>query len=88
MKEKLNLTIEKKIKERAKTIADQKGISVSKMVEELLESIPDEPADWKPEDESVVSKMSGSVPIPSTIDYEEILTSELLDKKGYGKNSD
>ncbi len=87
MKEKINLTIEKNIKERAKQIARSRGISVSEMVEELLKSVEGDDA-WKPEEGSIVSKMAGSIPIPGHLDYDEILTKVLLEKEGYEENID
>ncbi len=39
MKAKLTLTINKEIKERAKRYAQRKGISVSKLVEDFLDSV-------------------------------------------------
>jgi hypothetical protein len=87
MKEKINLTIEKSVKERAKQIARSRGISVSEMVEELLKSIEDD-NNWMPEEGSVVSKMAGSIPIPGHLDYNEILTNILLEKEGYEKDID
>jgi len=87
MKEKINLTIEKSVKERAKQIARSRGISVSEMVEELLKSIEDD-NNWMPEEGSVVSKMAGSIHIPGNLDYDEILTNVLLEKEGYEKDID
>lgn len=88
MKEKLNLTIEKEVKERAKKIAKNRGISVSKMVEQVLKSISDPTENWTPKQGSIVSRMSGSIPAPEGIEYDEILTEARLEKEGYGKNSD
>lgn len=88
MKEKLNLTIEKNVKERAKRLARQKGISVSKMVEQILKSISEPYNDWKPKEGSVVSKMSGSIPAQGDIEYDDLLTEALMEKEGYEKNND
>lgn len=88
MKEKLNLTIEKKVKERAKKIAEERGISVSKMVEQILKSISDPNENWNPKEGSIVSQISGSIPAPEGIEYDEILAEARLEKEGYGKNND
>lgn len=88
MKEKLNLTIEKEIKDRAKTLARKKGISVSKMVEQLIKSISEPHGDWKPKEGSIVARMSGSIPAPEGIEYDDLLTEALMEKEGYAKGSD
>lgn len=88
MKEKLNLTIEKEVKEQAKWLARKKGISVSKMVERMLRSISESYGDWKPRKGSTVSEMSGSIPAPNDMDYDEILSEALIEEQGYEKNTD
>lgn len=88
MKEKLNLTIDKDVKDQAKRLAKKKGISVSKMVEQIIKSISEPYDDWKPREGSIVSKMSGSIPAPESIEYEDLLTEALMEKEGYEKNID
>ena len=88
MKEKLNLTIEKEVKDRAKRLARKKGISVSQMVEQVLKSISQPSENWGARKGSVVSKMSGSIPVADNIEYDEILAEALMEKGGYGKNID
>ncbi|MDZ7720093.1 MAG: DUF6364 family protein [Balneolaceae bacterium] len=88
MKEKLNLTIEREVKERAKKLAKERGISVSKMVEKMLKSVSAPNDNWTPKEGSIVSQMSGSIPAPEGIEYDELLTEARLEKEGYGKNID
>lgn len=88
MKEKLNLTIEKEVKERAKKLAKNRGISVSKMVEQMLTSVTNPNENWSPKSGSIVEKMAGSIPAPEGIEYDELLTEARLEKEGYEKNND
>lgn len=88
MKEKLNLTIEKNIKDRAKRLAKKRGVSVSRMVEEILKSISEPYEEWKPAKGSIVSELSGSIPAPNEIPYDDLLTEALMEKEGYEKNID
>ena len=82
MKQKLTLSIDKTIKERAKKLAKSRGVSISKIVEEYLDrktsgqhpSIPDD---------SPVHQFSGSLPLPqsSSIDsYKDRLEKALKEK--------
>ena len=89
MKKKLTLTIDEKIKERAKLAAKKRGVSVSELVEGYLKKISSESDSWKPRDGSVVSKISGSVQqkdISKT--YSDIVSEALIDKYGYDESSD
>lgn len=88
MKERLNLTIEKEVKERAKKIARNRGVSVSKMVEQVLKTIIDPNEDWDPKKGSIVSQIAGSIPAPDGIEYDDLLTEALLKKEWYEKNND
>jgi len=58
------------------------------MVEQILKSLTESHEDWKPREGSIVSEMSGSIPAPEDVDYDEVLTDALLEKKGYEKSSD
>ena len=88
MKEKLNLTIEKDVKERAKRIARIKGVSISEMVQQLLESVAAPQQEWEPREGSVVSKLAGSIPAPGNTDYDQLLAEALMEEQGYEKNID
>ncbi len=88
MKEKLNLTIEKEVKEQAKKIAKSRGISVSKMVEQMLRSVSDKNEGWSPKRGSIVEQMAGSIPAPEGIEYDNLLAEARLEKEGYEKNND
>ncbi len=87
MKVKLTLTIDNDTKEQAKKVARQRGTSVSRMVEQFLNSVSRSQSDWSPREGSVVSKLAGSIPAGSDVEYEDVLTDELLKKYGYGKNT-
>ena len=88
MKEKINLTLEKSIKEKARRIARSRNLSVSEVVEKLILSL-DEPKDnWQPEEGSILSKMAGSITNTKQVDYDELLVSELMKKEGYEEDSD
>lgn len=88
MKEKLNLTIEREVKEAARRMARKKGTSVSRIVEHLLKQAASAEQDWQPQKGSVVSEIAGSVPYHGEEDYGELLTSALMEKEGYEENSD
>jgi len=89
MKEKLTLTIDKEVKERAKITAKRRGVSVSKIVEQFLKSISEEKPDWKPREGSVVSNISGSVQFNEPgKNYSDIAIDVLIEKYGYEKSSD
>lgn len=78
MKDRLTLTIDRKTKERAKKVAFKKGKSVSQIVEDYLKTLTELESEI-PED-SIVSELSGSVPIPQEIDYNDELVN-ILEKK-------
>lgn len=88
MKEKLTLTIERETKERAKRFARRKGISISSMVEKFLDAISGTEAEWKPREGSVVSEISGSIPVPPNETYDNLLTEALMEKYDYEKDTD
>lgn len=78
MKDRLTLTIDRKTKERAKKIAFKKGKSVSQIVEDYLKTLSEYESEIP--DDSIVSELSGSVPIPQDTDYNEELVN-ILEKK-------
>ncbi|MEX0719888.1 MAG: DUF6364 family protein [Balneolaceae bacterium] len=80
MKEKLTLSIEKQTKERAKKIAFKEGVSISEMVENFLNSLPETDLDTKIPQDSLVTELAGSIKIPDDVDYDEELTRILEEK--------
>lgn len=89
MKKKLTLTIDEDIKEQARKAARRRGVSISEMVERYLESVSKETDNWEPRSGSVVSRISGSIQHKDAGEaYSDIVTDALIEKYGYGKNSD
>lgn len=89
MKKKLTLTIDEDIKEQAKKAARRRGVSISEMVERYLEAVSKETDNWKPRPGSVVSRISGSIQNKDSGEASsDIITDALIEKYGYGKNSD
>jgi len=89
MKKKLTLTIDEDIKEQAKKAARRRGVSISELVERYLESVSKETDSWKPRPGSVVSRISGSIKGNDSGEaYSDIVTDALMEKYGYGKDSD
>jgi len=89
MKKKLTLTIDEDIKEQAKKAARRRGVSISELVERYLESVSKETDSWKPRPGSVVSRISGSIEGNDSGEaYSDIVTDALMEKYGYGKDSD
>ncbi len=78
MTTKLTLSIEKVIIEKAKILSSKRGKSISKIVEEYLDSITAK------EDESVVEKYSGSLKkmVPADMDWKEVKANYLKNKYG------
>lgn len=83
MKNKLTLSIDPKVKEKAKKVASKRGESVSKMVEDYLNSLPDINLNETIPDDSIVSELAGSVSAPKPVDYKAEL-STILEKKYNG----
>ncbi len=82
-KETLNLTIESSIKKKAKRLASQKGISVSKLFERSIESEAAEVV-FTPRSGSAVERLLNAVPEAEkkSTDYKTIKKTAL--KKKYG----
>jgi len=78
MATKLTLTVEKTIIERAKSYAKNTGRSLSELIENYLESITEEKSnsDLSPK----LSKLVGSVQLPSDLDYDKELRSAIEKK--------
>lgn len=83
MKEKLTLSIEKQIKQRAKHYARTTGQSVSQMVEQYLNTVATKDKTFKPEPGSVTESLMGSMELPEkykNMDYKEIKQQVLTDR--------
>lgn len=80
-KETLNLTIESSIKKKAKRIASQKGISVSKLFERAIESEASEVV-FTPRSGSAVERLLNAIPESEkkSTDYKTIKKSALEKK--------
>lgn len=81
MKDKLTLSISKKVKERAKLAASKKGKSISQLVEEYLNEISLEENDSSIPEDSITHQLTGSVKAPKT-NYKTDLTERLEEKYG------
>jgi len=83
-KKTLNLTIEESIKERAKRIADRRGISISRLFEEAIIH-EEEPEEFKPRPGSAAEKIYTLIPESEKVDSYDYkkLKEEALRKK-YG----
>lgn len=79
MKEKLTLTIEKNVKEKAKNFAQRRGISVSAIVEKYLQSLYETEDDWKPKKGSIVAEITASVANKKNREYDDILEEALTE---------
>jgi len=60
-KKTLNLTIEERVKERAKRIAESRGISVSRLFEEAI-AREEEPEEFTPRPGSAVEQIMNAIP--------------------------
>ncbi len=72
MTTKLTLSINEKTVQRAKRISRKRGKSISKMVEEYLNSIPEKEEDVSPF-EKIRDRLKGKTTIPENIDYKEFI---------------
>lgn len=81
MKDKLTLSISKKIKERAKVAASKRGKSISQLVEEYLNEISLDENDSSIPEDSITHQLSGSVNAPKT-NYKTDLIERLEEKYG------
>ena len=85
MKKKLTLSIEESVKKRAKRYAKAHNISISKAVEEFLDTLAaGDISEFTPSPGSVVDELAGSLPIADERPYKQILTENL--KKDYRLN--
>ena len=81
MKKKLTLTIEESVKKRAKRYAKANNISISKAVEQFLDTMSASDSEFTPAPGSAVEELAGSLPLASKQSYKDILTENL--KKDY-----
>lgn len=83
-KETLNLSIEEEIKQRAKRIAKERGISVSSFFEELV-AREEDPEDYSPEPETAAYKIYNLIPESKKVDhYDYKKRKEKVLKEKYG----
>lgn len=83
-KKTLNLTIEENIKERAKRIAKNRGISVSQLFEETIIH-QDDPEEFTPKTGSGVKQLMNAIPESQKLDnydYKKLKMEALLKKNG------
>ena len=82
-KETLNLSIEKHIKERAKKIAKNRGISVSRLFEEVVRQVEEPIEDYKPTPGSTAERIYNIIPESEKLDnydYKKLKMDALRDK--------
>lgn len=82
-KKTLNLSIEEHIKERAKKIAKERGISISKLFEEAVKQVEEPNIEFTPTPGSAVEKIMNAIPDSEKLeeyDYDK-LKEEALRKK-------
>ncbi|MCH2450986.1 MAG: DUF6364 family protein [Gracilimonas sp.] len=82
-KETLNLSIEKHIKERAKKIAKNRGISVSRLFEEVVRQVEEPVEDYKPTPGSAVEQIMKAIPETEKLedyDYDKLKEEALREK--------
>jgi len=89
-KESLNLSVEKRLKEKARKLAERKGISISNYFEEIInrEKLAD---DYSPEPGSAASKFAGLVPESKkreAPDYKKLKSEILKDRYDHSENTD
>lgn len=84
-KESLNLSIEKEVKDRAKRIAKQRKMSVSKLFEEVLERVEDSSDDYSPSPGSAAERIYNVIPESQKLtsrDYDELKRNAIKQKYG------
>ena len=82
-KQTLNLSVEKHIKERAKRIAKNRGISVSKLFEEAVESVEEPLEEYTPTSGSAAERIYNVIPESEkkeNIDYKKLKMDALKEK--------
>jgi len=83
MNTKLTLTIEKEVIQSAKEYAEEKGQSLSELVENYLKLISITRKEIKPEELSPrIQRLRGVIKTSENMNYKKILTEELAKKHG------
>jgi antitoxin component of RelBE/YafQ-DinJ toxin-antitoxin module len=85
-KETLNLSVEKHIKEQAKRIAKNRGISVSKLFEEAVEKVEEPTEEYTPPPGSAVERIMNAIPESEKLtdyDYKKLKEEALREKYGF-----
>lgn len=67
-KQTLNLSVEKHIKERAKKIAKERGISVSKFFEEVVQQVEESNEEYTPAPGSAAERIYNVIPESEKMD--------------------
>jgi antitoxin component of RelBE/YafQ-DinJ toxin-antitoxin module len=83
-KKTLNLTIEERIKERARRIAKSRGISISRLFEEAI-AREEEPEVFTPRPGSAVERIMNAIPESHKMDdydYDKLKSEALREKYG------
>lgn len=89
-KKTLNLTIEESIKERAKRIAEMRGVSISRLFEEAIIR-EEEPEEFTPRPGSAVEQIMNAIPDSEKVDdfdYKKLKMKALKEKYGLQKDID
>lgn len=82
-KQTLNLSIEEHIKERAKKIAKKRGISVSRLFEEIVKQVEEPVEEYKPTPGSAAERIYNVIPESEKLDnydYKKLKMDALKDK--------
>lgn len=82
-KQTLNLSVEKHIKERAKKIAKERGISVSKFFEEVVRKVEEPEIEFTPTPGSAVEQIMNAIPESEKLDdydYDKLKEEALREK--------
>jgi len=82
-KQTLNLSVEKHIKERAKRIAKERGISVSKLFEEVVQQVEEPMEEYTPKPGSAAERIYNVIPESEKLDnydYKKLKMDALKDK--------
>jgi len=80
MNTKLTLTINQTIIEKAKKYANNKGSSLSNIIENYLKAITKEVKNESVDLTPIVKSLKGSFKIPKNVDYKEELSKKLSEK--------
>ena len=76
MTTKLTLSIKKDTVEKGKRISKQRNKSISKLVEEFIESLPEKETKKKLSIRELSAMMSKNISLPKNLDYKEFIREE------------